>query len=207
MSFITAFFYDRFMAKAEEACLQEWRKDLLMHVQGDVLEIGAGTGASLDVYPDGVNSLVLAEPDKHMRKILKDKAAYYSFKEMQITSDTVEHLSFADASFDWVVASLVFCSVSNPNAGFMEINRVLRPSGNFIFLEHVAAPPGTRRRRWQNGVTPIWRTFSGNCHLNRETETALNAAGFTLKDIKRESMRKAMPIVRPTIRGIAQKVL
>jgi hypothetical protein len=47
MSFITAFFYDRFMAKAEEACLKEWRYGLLQQVSGEVLEVGAGTGANI----------------------------------------------------------------------------------------------------------------------------------------------------------------
>ena len=51
MSFITAYFYNRFMVTAEEACLKEWRRELLEHVSGDVLEIGAGTGASVEFYP------------------------------------------------------------------------------------------------------------------------------------------------------------
>ena len=70
MSFLTAFLYDRFMAKAEEACLTEWRRQLLRKIQGEVLEIGAGTGANLDAYSDDVTRLVLSEPNQHMRKLL-----------------------------------------------------------------------------------------------------------------------------------------
>ena len=40
MSYLTAFFYDRFMAKTEEACLKQWRRELLKQVSGDVMEIG-----------------------------------------------------------------------------------------------------------------------------------------------------------------------
>jgi len=45
-----------------------------------------------------------------------------------------------------------------------------------------------------------------NCHINRETEQAILAAGFEITRIERDSMRKVIPIVRPTIRGIATKV-
>jgi hypothetical protein len=43
----------------------------------------------------------------------------------------------------------------------------------------------------------------GNCHLTRDTEDTIRRAGFHLGDVRRESLRKAFPLVRPTIRGIA----
>lgn len=205
MSFLTAFFYDRFMAKAEEACLKDWRQELLKQVSGDVLEIGAGTGASIGFYSDRVTNLVLTEPDKHMRKLLKLNVSNRSLENIQISDGTAEQIQADDESFDFVVASLVCCSLSNLETGLHEIKRVLRPRGKLVFLEHVAAADGTSRRRWQNRFNPIWRTFMGNCHLNRETEQAILSAGLNIKEIKRESMRKAIPIVRPTIRGIAEK--
>ena len=206
MSFITAFFYDRFMAKAEGACLKEWRQELLEHVHGEVLEIGAGTGASIDYYPDQVTKLVLSEPDKHMRRILIQKIQNRGSNRIDVTDGTAENIRSEQKSFDFVVASLVCCSVSSLDSSLHEIRRVLKPGGHLVFLEHVAADEGTSRRLWQNRFNPIWRTLMGNCHLNRETEQAILRAGFNIKEIKRESMRKAMPIVRPTIRGIAEKV-
>lgn len=206
MSFIAAFFYDRFMAKAEGACLKEWRQELLEHVHGEVLEIGAGTGASIDYYPDQVTKLVLSEPDKHMRRILIQKIQNRGSNRIDVTDGTAENIRSEQKSFDFVVASLVCCSVSSLDSSLHEIRRVLKPGGHLVFLEHVAADEGTSRRLWQNRFNPIWRTLMGNCHLNRETEQAILRAGFNIKEIKRESMRKAMPIVRPTIRGIAEKV-
>ncbi len=205
MSFITAFFYDRFMNKTEDACLREWRRGLLMEVKGEVLEIGAGTGASINLYSDRVTRLVLTEPDKHMRKLLQEKADNHQRENIHISSGTAEQIEVDDESFDCVVASLVCCSVTNLGACLLEIRRVLRPGGSLVFLEHVAAAEGTSRRRWQNGINPIWKTLMGNCHLNRETEQAILSAGFKIVQIERESMRKAIPIVRPTIRGIARK--
>ena len=103
------------------------------------------------------------------------------------------------------MASLVCCSVTNLERALREIRRVLKPGGGLVFMEHVADEHGTRRRRWQNRITPLWRKLAGNCHLNRETEAAILAAGFTIRDIRRENMRKAISLVEPTIRGIAIK--
>ena len=205
MSILTALFYDRFMASTEEACLGEWRLGLLRQVSGDVLEIGAGTGANIKFYSDNVTRLVLTEPDKHMRRLIKEQVNNHNPGNVAVSSGTAEQIEAADESFDYVVASLVCCSVKDLNVCLGEIRRVLRPGGSLVFLEHVAAADGSRRRRWQNRITPIWKTFMGNCHLNRETEQAIVAEGFEIIQIERESMRKAPSIVRPTIRGIAQK--
>ena len=67
MQSIGPYLYDLYMASFERACLKSWRRELLKHVYGEVLEVGAGTGANIDHYPDQVTRLVLTEPDKHMR--------------------------------------------------------------------------------------------------------------------------------------------
>lgn len=205
MSFLSAFFYDSLLAKSEEACLMEWRSELVKHAHGNVLEIGAGTGANILFYPKNGIELTLSEPDKHMRTQLEEKVKDEGLDHVTISSHTIEKNHRPDATFDCVVSTLVCCSVPNLASAFSEIKRILKPDGYFIFLEHVGAEKGTRRRRWQNRLTPLWCKISGNCHLNRETEIAFNNAGFTFKEIKRESMRKATPLVRPTIRGIAIK--
>ena len=205
MSYLIALFYDRLMSRAEEACLKEWREELLGQVSGEVLEIGAGTGANIGFYPDSVARLVLAEPDKYMRAQLEEKIANHSLENITISGGTAEQIDAGDESYDYVVASLVCCSLSDPEAGLREIRRVLRPGGSLVFMEHVAAAAGTSRRRWQNIINPFWRRLAGNCHLNRETELTIVKAGFKIRRIERESMRKAISIVRPTIRGIAEK--
>jgi len=205
MSFLTAYFYDRVMAKTEEACLKEWRYDLLQQVSGEVLEVGAGTGANIKLYSADVTQLVVTEPDEHMRKFLKEKIGNQQLENVSVTSGAADQIEAADESFDYVVSSLVCCSVMDLEACLREIRRVLRPGGGFVFLEHVAAADGSSRRRWQNIINPLWKTFMGNCHLNRETESAIVSEGFDIVQIDRESMRKAPSIVRPTIRGIARK--
>jgi len=203
MSFLAARFYDRFMANVENACLREWRRELLGQIEGVVLEIGAGTGANIECYSDRVTRLVLAEPDRHMRKRLEKQASRYD--HVHVSGGTAEATEADDESFDHVVTSLVCCSIRDLSVGLREFRRVLKPGGSLVFLEHVAAADGTSRRLWQNRINPVWRALMGGCHLNRDTEQAMLAAGFEITRIKRENMCKAPTFVQPTIRGIARK--
>jgi ubiquinone/menaquinone biosynthesis C-methylase UbiE len=199
---LMAMFYDRTMKGVEQAGLAAWRADLLGDVAGDVLELGAGTGANLDCYGPGVTRLVLTEPDPHMRRLL-ERHAESSALPIEVVDAPAERLPFPDGSFDTVVATLVFCSVADPTESLREVHRVLRPGGRLVFLEHVAAPHGTSRRKWQGRIEPIWRRVAGNCHVTRETAATIRAAGFAIERLDEASMRKAPPIVRPTIRGVA----
>ena len=204
MSWLMAAVYDRFMRVSEDACLASWRAELLRDLSGSVLELGAGTGSCLAHYPKTIDRLVLCEPDPHMRRKLREKAASFG-REVQLCDASAENLPFPAASFDAAVASLVLCSVKDPSVALGEIARVLKPGGRLVFLEHVAADARPGRLKWQRRLEPAWKRVMGNCHLTRRTETAILAAGFTLESIKRESIRKALPIVRPSIRGIARR--
>src|SRR5262245_34440175 len=132
-------FYDRIMKDAEDKGLREWRRTLLQDISGEVLELGCGTGANLEFYSPAVKRLVLIEPNDHMCQKLKAKILLDKPSNIEILNDQAEHLSFADASFDIVVSTLVLCSVSNLQKSLSEIYRILRPQGKFIFIEHVAA--------------------------------------------------------------------
>jgi ubiquinone/menaquinone biosynthesis C-methylase UbiE len=201
MSRLFAAIYDPFMRRTEAACLVAWRRELLSSLSGRVLEIGAGTGANVPLYPGAVVSLVLAEPDPHMLARLRARAPAHA----ELLSSPCEDLPLPDASFDAVVATLLLCSVPEPSRALAEIRRVLRPGGVLVFLEHVAAPDGSSRLAWQRRIEPFWRRIAGNCHLTRPTGDTIRAAGFVVEQETRESMRKAMPWFRPSIRGLARR--
>lgn len=195
--------YDRFMSKAEAHGLGAWRKELLADVEGRVLEPGAGTGANLAHYPAGVR-LTLTEPNRLMRARLSERVSALGL-DAAVSDAAIERLPFDDASFDVVVSTLLLCSVNDLAGALAEIHRVLRPGGRLLFLEHVASERGGRYL-WQRRLEPCWSWFADGCRLTRRTAEAIEAAGFEIESCVRESMRKALPIVRPTVRGVALRV-
>jgi len=198
-----AHFYDRVMKQSEKACLIEWRRALLENVSGGVLEVGAGTGASLSLYPTTIDRIVFSEPDPHMRTQLSDRVGAAGSGSAEVSDGSLESLPFANGEFDFVACMLVLCSVPDLNHALGEIRRVLAPEGRLVFMEHVAAENRPDRLRWQQRLEPLWKRVSGNCHLTRRTEQAILDGGFVIEQIQRESMRKSIPITRPTIRGVA----
>lgn len=205
MSWLMAAVYDRFTRESNEACLDQWRAELLRDLSGAVLEVGAGTGVTLPHYPKTVTRLVLCEPDPHMRRKLRAKRDAAGLHHVEISDASLAALPAAPASLDAVVCSLVLCSVPDQQAALKEIQRVLKPGGKLVFLEHVAADGKPNRLKWQRRIEPVWKHLMGNCHLTRRTEAVITAAGFMIERIERESIRKALPIVRPSIRGVARK--
>jgi ubiquinone/menaquinone biosynthesis C-methylase UbiE len=125
---------------------------------------------------------------------------------IEVSAGNAEALAHDAGRFSFVVSTLVLCSVRDLAASLAEMHRVLAPGGKLLFLEHVAAEPGSSRERWQRRLEPLWTRISGNCHLTRDTARAIDEAGFGIEHIERESMRKANPLVRATIRGTAVKL-
>jgi ubiquinone/menaquinone biosynthesis C-methylase UbiE len=193
--------YDRSLKATEEAGLRQMRRELLARAGGRVLELGAGTGVNLALYPDGVEDLTLVEPDPHMAKRLRAKLAG-SGRVASVAEAPAERLPFADASFDSVVATLVLCTVPDPVATLAEAARLLRPGGRLLFVEHVRAEePGLAR--WQDRLEKPWRFLGDGCHCNRDTVATIAASPLQMEDVERGRLPKAPPIVTPLARGSA----
>jgi ubiquinone/menaquinone biosynthesis C-methylase UbiE len=193
--------YDRGLQATEEAGLRRMRRELLAGAGGRVLEIGAGTGANLDLYPDGVEELVLLEPDPHMAKRLRAKLAEAE-RAATVVESPAERVPYEDASFDTAVATLVLCTVPDPEAVLAEASRVLRPGGKLLFVEHVRSEnPGLAD--WQDRLEKPWRFLGDGCHCNRDTVATIEASQFELEEIQRGRMPKAPPIVTPLAYGSA----
>lgn len=207
MSWLMASIYDRFLAASEEHGVRAWRQALLELASGESLEVGAGTGLNLPLYASqGISALTLLEPDAHMRQKLAQRIAQTQAPyPISVSEGSLDALPFEDARFETVICTLVLCSVPSQARALAEIWRVLKPGGKLLYLEHIAATDNPSRYRLQRLVEPGWRCVAGNCHLTRHTKEALIQAGFTLEDCQHQSMPKAMPFLRPTIRGAALK--
>jgi ubiquinone/menaquinone biosynthesis C-methylase UbiE len=193
--------YDRFMAASERAGLRARRRSLLSGAGGATLEIGAGTGLNLDLYPPGVSELVLTEPSAAMAGRLRAKLGAHS--AASVVQAPAERLPFEADRFDTVVATLVLCTVPEPAAALAEVARVLRPGGRLLFLEHVRAPrPGLAR--WQDRLERPWKLFGAGCHCNRDTAAGIEASPLRIEALKRGEIPRALPLVRPMIVGAAR---
>jgi ubiquinone/menaquinone biosynthesis C-methylase UbiE len=193
--------YDRFAKGMEEAGLRETRRELLTRARGRVLEIGAGTGVNIELYPEAVTELVLSEPDPHMVGQL-EKRLGESAVPAEIVEAGAERLPFPDESFDTAVATLVLCTVPDPPPALAEIARVLKPGGRLLFLEHVRAhDEGVER--WQDRLERPWGWFARGCHPNRDTRVAIDASPLELGNVRRDRLPKAPALVRPMILGEA----
>jgi ubiquinone/menaquinone biosynthesis C-methylase UbiE len=192
--------YDRAFEASEEAGLRDMRAELLKGARGRVLELGAGTGLNLELYPhEGLDSLTVTEPDPHMFKQLRQRAAKVC-AGADLVQAGAEDLPFEEDSFDTAVVTLVLCTVPDQPAALREIKRVLKPDGQLLFLEHVRSNHRDLAK-WQDRLEKPWRFLGDGCHCNRDTVSAISVAGFQLGEVERDELPKAPAIIRPLASG------
>jgi ubiquinone/menaquinone biosynthesis C-methylase UbiE len=195
--------YDRFlMGASQQAGLADKRREALAAASGEVLEIGAGTGLNLAAYPrEGITRLVCTEPNAAMSRQLEARSDEAPV-EIEVVAASAEKLPFEDASFDCVTGTLVLCEASSPAAALAEIARVLRPGGQYLFLEHVRSVDHDHARK-QDRWAPIWRSVSGGCNCNRDTLATIKASPLTVDKAELGRFPKAPQIVKPLLIGSA----
>jgi ubiquinone/menaquinone biosynthesis C-methylase UbiE len=130
-------------------------------------------------------TITVTEPDPFMLARARTRAAELR-RDIVLLRCQAEALPFADASFDTVVATLVFCSVGDVARARAEVRRVLKPSGTFRFIEHVRAEGITGRI--QDSLTPIQRRIAAGYHLNRRTVEAIEEAGMELVELQHQEI-------------------
>ena len=194
--------YDRFMAGSERDGLGAHRRALLANAEGDVLEIGGGTGVNLPLYDGTVRSLTMIEPEKPMLARLQHKIDEQRPGTTAVRAPA-EALPFDDDSFDVAVSTLVLCTVEDQPRALQELRRVLRPGGRLLFMEHVRSED-PRTARWQDRLQPLQRRFACGCRCNRATLDGIRDAGFEVTQLEHGTIPHAPAFVRPLIVGVAE---
>jgi ubiquinone/menaquinone biosynthesis C-methylase UbiE len=182
-----------------EPAVAERKRRLFSGLQGRVVEIGPGTGVNFRHLPRGIEWTGI-EPNAHMRPYLERNAAEHGHRAT-LVHGTAEDMHLEDGSADAVIGTLVLCSVPDVGRVLSEVRRVLKPGGEFRFIEHVRAPEGSFHAAWQRAVKPVWKVVACGCHCDRATWEDLERAGFSHLEIERFSL--PFPVVRPHICGRA----
>jgi ubiquinone/menaquinone biosynthesis C-methylase UbiE len=167
--------------------LRPYRKRVLASARGRVLEIGIGSGLNLPLYSPSAREVIGLEPASRLLAMARREADRTSM-HVQLIDGSAEAIPLDRHSVDTVVTTWTLCSIPQVTLALAEMRRVLKPSGQLLFVEHGLAPH-ERVRRWQHRLTPIWRRIGGGCHLNRPIRQLIEDAGFSISQLETGYMR------------------
>jgi len=172
--------YDKAVRPLDRWFLARLRANTLNYLPpgARVLELGAGTGLNFVFYPTNATG-VASEPNNYMLRLASAKERP---DKIQLVQSCAEQLPFKNNSFDAAFATLVFCSVAQPEAAFSELRRVVKPGGTVLLLEHVR-PGGLF-----GSVFDFLNLFTVplfNDHFNRRTAAEAQAAGLQLVKVEK----------------------
>jgi ubiquinone/menaquinone biosynthesis C-methylase UbiE len=179
------------------------RRELLAHAAGDVLEVGFGTGLNLPYYPEGVRKLTTVDPNAGMHSLARRR-----IKKSKVEVDQRvlggERLPFDAGTFDCVVSTFTLCSIAEVGEALAEVNRVLRPGGRFLFLEHGLSPEPAVQK-WQRRLNRLEMWLADGCRLDRDIRGLVAAQPFSSVQIDQFYMSSLPKTHGYMSRGVATK--
>lgn len=157
--------------------ITQMRRELLANAGGEVLEIGFGTGLNLPCYPERVRSVTAIDVCHFEARI---PPAKIQLRRLEMSA---EAMTFPDDSFDTVVSTFTLCSIPRVQAALREIQRVLKPGGAFLFLEH-GKSPNLLIAGLQNLANPLYNLLARGCNVNRNMIRTISASGLCVQRVK-----------------------
>jgi SAM-dependent methyltransferase len=159
------------------------RRRVCEGLQGDVVEIGFGSGHNVPFYPTAVASVTAVEPSDVGWRLAGERIKAASVPVRRAGLDG-QSLPFDDNSFDAALSTWTLCTIPDADAALREVRRVLKPGGTLHFLEHGLAPEEDENiRRWQRRLDSLEQRLFDGCHLTRPIVAMLTRAGFTITDL------------------------
>jgi SAM-dependent methyltransferase len=159
--------------------IQKQRAKVASRVEGDVLELGFGSGRNVPFLDaEKIKRLIAVEPEAGMRP-LAEKAATTAPFPIEVRSETAETLSLAPASFDTLFVTYTLCTIPDPVSALTAARAFLKPGGKLVFCEHGRAPDA-KVAKMQASVEPLWKRIAGGCHLSRDIPRIIGDAGFRI---------------------------
>ena len=158
--------------------ITQQREMVVPRAEGQVLEIGIGSGLNLPFYDPGkVRRVWGLDPNAEMWNLASTRGIPFDVEFLQASA---EKIPLDDGSADSIVVTYTLCSVPETIEALRDMRRVPKPGGELIFCEHGAAPD-QRVRRWQDRLTPIWQKAAGGCRLNLQIPILLEQGGFNIR--------------------------
>ena len=158
------------------------REKIVPLAEGDVLEIGIGSGLNLPFYNQSkINKIWGLDPSEELTKMAV-KAASNSAISVDFIISGAENIPLPTKSIDTILLTYTLCTISQVNRSLEEMGRVLRPSGRLLFCEHGLAPD-LNIIKWQERINPFWKKIAGGCSLNRDIPRLINAKCFKITEI------------------------
>jgi ubiquinone/menaquinone biosynthesis C-methylase UbiE len=171
--------------------LLAYRRRVIPAAEGRVLEIGIGSGLNLPFYRT-VHEVLGLEPSPRLAAMTR-QAATHCAAPVQVIEGSAEEIPLGSHSVDTVVTTWTLCSIPRASVALDEMRRVLKPSGQLLFVEHGRAPEDSVRK-WQDRLTPVWSRIGGGCHLNRPIGALVESSGFAIQQIQMGYMKGPKPM-------------
>jgi ubiquinone/menaquinone biosynthesis C-methylase UbiE len=172
--------------------LVPYRERVISAAAGRVLEIGIGSGLNLPFYPPDISEILGLEPSPRLVEMARGAASRLSLP-VSFIEGSAEAIPLDNASIDTVVTTWTLCTIPEAVVALAEMRRVLKPSGNLLFVEHGLAPEA-HIRKWQDWLTPAWKRIGGGCHLNRPIRDLIERAGFGIERLGTGYMKGPKPM-------------
>lgn len=174
-----------------QATFEPYRRRVVAHASGRVLEIGVGSGLNLPLYEAAAHVIGL-DPSTRLLSMARAAAAELG-RSIELVEGSAEAIPLPDHSVDTVVSTWTMCSIPDVTRALGEMRRVLAPGGRLLFAEHGRSPEH-RVVRWQDRLTPVWKRIGGGCHLNRPIEQLIRDAGFRVEQLQTGYMKGLKPM-------------
>jgi ubiquinone/menaquinone biosynthesis C-methylase UbiE len=179
------------------------RHEVLAQAEGEILEIGFGTGLNMEHYPEHVRHLTAVDPGEGMARIARRRVEWSDI-DVDLRVQTAEELPFEAERFDCVVSTWTLCSVRDARRAVTEVSRVLKIGGRFLYLEHgLGEESGVQR--WQRRLTPLQKRIAGGCRLDVDIEALVRSGAFRDVRVERFLLDRTPRIVGSMYRGVAER--
>lgn len=173
--------FDASMGLLERLLFPETRQWVCSRARGETLEVGIGTGANLPHYGHRVR---LTGVDRNPAMLDLARARANRPVDLQVADAAA--LPFADESFDSLVCTFALCEVADEMAALTEFVRVLRPGGELLLADHVAAT-ATLVRLGQRVLETLSVPLAGE-HFTRRPVEGLAGLGVRVHASRRFSL-------------------